>query len=69
MVQCHSSEGNYTRDTSAIKSKINLKSLKFHSNLPGAIELIDSTVTPVNELGEQGPLLLTWFNFNPSMDK
>ena len=40
-VQWHSSEHNYTRDTSAPKIKISLKMtyLKFHLNLPGANEL------------------------------
>ena len=63
--------------------------LKFHSNLPGASELLilgncASNKVPYIKKGYpkpyelenhqvqmlyQGPLLLTWLNFNPSMDK
>ena len=29
----------------------------------------ESQVESVTRGGEQGPLLLTWFNFNPGIDK
>ena len=41
-VEWHSSKGEFTRDTSAIITEIiwKIKDLKFHSNFPGANELI-----------------------------
>ena len=34
------------------------------------MNIIDVTLIEIdNWIDDQGPLLLTWFNFNPSMDK
>ena len=66
------------------KISLKSMSLTFHSNIPGANELPFFLLKPLLEdghflawhpmsgsyaEGNQGPLLLTWFNFNPSMDK
>ena len=80
-VQWHSSEGNFTRDITKLSLKMTyLIMLMLYSNISGTNELIaKSDWNSSMEWKQKGfllsdscflwPLLLTWINFNPSMDK